>query len=60
MDTKDIVIIVVVTVALGFSLYRKFVRKDQDKYGGTGKSSQTGSIQSFHQKDDDYEPYSGK
>lgn len=59
MDTKDLVIIVVVAAAIGFSLYRKYMKKDQDKSYGT-KQPQSDSTFHTSPKDDDYEPYSGK
>jgi hypothetical protein len=58
MENKDIIIFVFVFAALAFSLYKKYVKKNQlgqpsDKPGKTGSSV-------FSGKDDDYEPYSGK
>jgi Tfp pilus assembly major pilin PilA len=60
MENKDIFVIIFVLAAVGFSLYRKYVKKNQDvkplqKPGGTGN---TGS--SFSSVKDDYEPYSKK
>jgi hypothetical protein len=56
MDSKDIVIFVAVFAALGFSLYKKYVKKNQ---GSQGTHNKPGS--SFpSSKDDDYEPYSKK
>ena len=59
METKDIFIFIFVFTALGFSLYRKYVKKNQGEKPfqktGTGK---TGS--SFSSVKDDYEPYSKK
>jgi hypothetical protein len=55
MDSKDIIIFIAVFAALGFSLYRKYMKKQQDQ----GTQNKTGS--SFPSvKDDDYEPYSKK
>jgi uncharacterized protein YneF (UPF0154 family) len=59
MDTTEIALIVAAFVALGFSLYKKYMKKDQVKNPGH-KESQTGSFFQSHSKDDDYEPYSGK
>jgi hypothetical protein len=58
MKSKDIILFAIVFAALGFSLYRKYVKKNQsgqsdNKHGNTGPSVFTG-------KDDDYEPYSKK
>ena len=56
MDSKDIVIFAAVLAALGFSLYRKYAKKNQ---GNQRKQDKAGS--SFPStKDDDYEPYSKK
>ncbi len=56
MDSKDIIIFAAVFAALGFSLYRKYVKKNQ---GSQGTQNKPGS--SFpSSKDDDYEPYSKK
>ncbi len=59
MDTKDIFIFVFVFSALGFSLYRKYVKKNQGgkPFQNPGTSG-TGS--SFSSVKDDYEPYSKK
>ena len=58
MESKDIILLAVVLAALGFSLYKKYVKKNQagqsdNKHGVAGSSVFTG-------KDDDYEPYSKK
>jgi len=57
MDNKDILVIVFVIIALGFSFYRKYVKKNQ---GGKPyqKPGPTGS--SFSSVKDAYEPYSKK
>ena len=56
METKDIIVFAAVAVALGFSLYKKYMKNKQEK-GGSG--SNTGKDASFSSsKDDDYEPYS--
>jgi len=60
-NSKDILVIVIIfAVAMGVSLYRKYMKKNQggkpfQKPGGTGS---TGS--SFSSVKDDYEPYSKK
>jgi uncharacterized membrane protein YebE (DUF533 family) len=59
MEKKDIIIIVAVLAALGFSLYRKYMKKNQGK-GSSGSGTQSGSSFSSSSKDDDYEPYSKK
>jgi hypothetical protein len=59
MSTTEIILITVAFMALGFSLYRKYVRKDQDKTGH-GQNKSSGSSFTSHSKDDDYEPYSKK
>ncbi len=59
MDTTEVVLIVVAVVAFGFSLYRKYMKKNQDKSYGT-KQPQSDSTFHTSSKDDDYEPYSGK
>jgi hypothetical protein len=60
MDTTEVVLLVAVFLALGFSLYKKYIKKNQGKNIGTGQKSQSGSLFQSHTKDDDYEPYSGK
>lgn len=58
MEKKDIIILVACLLAVGFSLYRKYMQKktgDKLKSPGTGTASQFQS----QSKDDDYEPYSG-
>jgi hypothetical protein len=60
MESKDIIVIVFVITAVGYSFYKKYVKKNQggnmsQKPGGTGS---TGS--SLSSVKDDYEPYSKK
>ena len=60
MESKDILVFALVFAVLGFSLYRKYIKKDkngkiQQKPGGPRS---TGS--SFSSIKDDYEPYSKK
>lgn len=59
MEKKDIIIIVAVLAALGFSIYRKYMKKNQEK-SKPGSGKQTGSSFSSPSIDDDYEPYSKK
>jgi hypothetical protein len=59
MDTKDIFIFVLVFSALGFSLYRKYVKKNQGEKPFQ-KSGTSGTGSSFSTVKDDYEPYSKK
>jgi hypothetical protein len=59
MSTTEIILITVAFIALGFSLYRKYVKKDQDKTGYSQNKS-SGSSFTSHSKDDNYEPYSKK
>ena len=58
MESKDIIIFVFVFAALAFSLYKKYVKKNQPGQF-SDKPSKTGSSV-FSGKDDDYEPYSKK
>jgi Tfp pilus assembly major pilin PilA len=59
MHKADVIIIVAAFAAIGFSLYRKYIRKDQGKTGRRS-ASQYGSSVSSPPRDDDYEPYSKK
>lgn len=59
MSSIEILLIVLIVASLGFSLYRKYYRKDQGKAGG-GQGTSSKTLFSAHSKDDDYEPYSGK
>jgi hypothetical protein len=54
METKDVIILAACLAMAGFSLYRKYMKKEQQKTGSQQnyKSTLTGK--------DDYEPYSGK
>jgi hypothetical protein len=58
MEKKDIIILVVVLLGVGISLYRKYMKKKgtPNVAGNTPKSSSSFSSS----KDDDYEPYSKK
>jgi hypothetical protein len=60
MESKDIILFVLIFSVAGISLYRKYVKKNQ---GGktsqkSGSAGNTGS--SFSSVKDDYEPYSKK
>jgi len=57
MESKDIFIIVFVILAVGFSFYRKYVKKNQG-FKPNQKPENRGS--SFSSVKDDYEPYSRK
>ena len=59
MDTTEVILIAVALLALGFSLYKKYVKKDQGK-SSYGKKVKSDSSFSSYSKDDDYEPYSKK
>ena len=59
METKDIIIYSAVIVFVGYSLYRKYVKK-QDEGGpkkSTGIFTRGGSLRD---QPDDYEPYDRK
>jgi hypothetical protein len=58
MESKDIIFITIAVAALGFSIYKKYIRKNQPGQN-VKRPEKTGS--SFSSvKDDDYEPYSKK
>jgi uncharacterized membrane protein YebE (DUF533 family) len=59
MNKKDILLYAAIFIGLAFSLYRKYIKKNQEKTG-KGPSQQSGSQFSSTSKDDDYEPYSKK
>lgn len=58
METKDIVILVVVVIALGISYYRKYKKKNEGLTGGSLHQNTTRN--SLKDQADDYEPYSGR
>jgi len=58
MESKDIIIFAAVFAALGLSLYRKYIKKNQAGQTGLGRKTPGSSFSSV--KDDDYEPYSKK
>jgi uncharacterized membrane protein YebE (DUF533 family) len=59
MGKKDIILIVALLAALGFSLYSRYMKKNKGK-GNSDSGTQSGSSFSSSSKDDDYEPYSKK
>jgi hypothetical protein len=59
METKDIIIFAAVFAFLGFRLYQKYVKKDQNGTANDKKTSADSSSFSST-KYDDYEPYSKK
>jgi hypothetical protein len=58
MEKKDIIILVVMLLAVGLSLYRRFVQKKGNANIGAKDSKSSSAFSSS--KDDDYEPYSKK
>lgn len=56
MKSNDMIFAVVVLIAVGISLYRKYLKKEKEKQS-IQKPAGTGSLHSVR---DDYEPYSGK
>ncbi len=56
MDSKNIALFAAVIAALGFSLYRKYAKKNKSNQGKQSKADS--SFPST--KDEDYEPYSKK
>ena len=59
MDKTQVIIFIAAMAFLGFRLYQKYIKKDQDKQNGNVKRS-SGSMPSSSSRDDDYEPYSKK
>jgi hypothetical protein len=58
MKSNDVIFAVIVLLAVGISLYRKYLKKEKEKAGSSPqKPAGSGS---FHSVRDDYEPYSGK
>lgn len=60
MDKKDLIILVAAFAAIGFSLYRRYVQKNQRNPGNGSGTRQSGTSFPSSSKDDDYEPYSKK
>ena len=58
MKSQDLIVIVAVIFAVGFSLYRRYMKNKQQNTGGFTKPS--GPPSPSKTRDDDYEPYSGK
>ena len=58
METKDIIIIAAAFMLAGFSLYRKYVRKNGGRPGSS--SRKPGEKNNLRDQPDDYEPYTGK
>jgi hypothetical protein len=60
MSSTEIIVIAAVFAFLGFRLYQKYVKKDDDKAGISGKADKIKKSTSFpsYEKEDDYEPYS--
>jgi hypothetical protein len=58
MESKDIIVFVFVIAAVGFSLYRKYMKKNQNDSSGRNQTSGGSSFTNV--KDDGYEPYSKK
>ena len=54
MSTTEIILIVIAFIALGFSLYRRYIRKNQ----GAKDSRPDHGSGLLSSQDDDYEPYS--
>jgi hypothetical protein len=58
METKEILLLLIAFVALGFSIYKKYTKKNGQSKGDEKKSIiKKGGLSS---QPDDYEPYSGK
>ena len=57
MDTKQLLILLIVLAFVGFRIYQKYIKKDQ-----ANKDTKADSGSSFpsSRSDDDYEPYSKK
>ncbi len=59
MDTKDIVLLAAMIMAVGFSLYRKYMKKNQEKFTGPSQGKDDSSFRRTS-PEDEYEPYSKK
>lgn len=59
MSKNDIIVLVAVLFAIGFRLYKKYVKKDTNMAGKESKPPSGASFPSSV-KDDEYEPYSKK
>jgi hypothetical protein len=58
MTGKDIILYAVLIAAVGFSLYRRYIKNKNSKSGTSQTKAQGPSSPSS--KDDEYEPYSKK
>lgn len=58
MESKDIIVIILVIAVFGFSMYRKYLKKNQAGSQAKGKGESASSFSTGN--DDDYEPYSKK
>ena len=58
METKDILILVAVFALSGYSLYRRYAKKNAGPAGSGSSKSQVKN--SLKDQADDYEPYTGK
>jgi hypothetical protein len=59
MDKSQVIIISATAAVLAVRLYQKYLKKNKSNGGGKPESA-SGSPSSFHDKDEDYEPYSKK
>lgn len=59
MSSSEVIVFALVFAALGFSLYRKYIRKDLGR-PGSGQNRNAGSSFTSHPHDDEYEPYAKK
>jgi len=59
MGKNNIIVLVAVLLALGFRLYKKYSKKDNN-ISGNGSQPVSGSSFPSSVKDDEYEPYSKK
>lgn len=60
MKSNDVIFTVIVLLAVGISLYRKYLKKEKEKGKVNGTAQKTAGSGSLHSVRDDYEPYSGK
>ncbi len=58
MESKDILVIVLVLAVFGFSMYRKYMKKNKPGQYNQKPGSTDSSFSSV--REDDYEPYSKK
>jgi hypothetical protein len=55
MDTKNLIVILLLLTVVGIRIYQKYGKKNQ---GGGDKGRNPGSSMPSSSDDDDYEPYS--